>query len=72
MTREFGFQDIKMATSNFSKVLGQGGFGPVYKGVLPDGLDLAVKILSHTSSQGPREFLNEVTLENLPCCNFHT
>ena len=49
-----------MATNNFSKVLGQGGFGPVYMGNLPNGLEVAVKILSSTSRQGPQEFLNEV------------
>ena len=49
-----------MATNNFSKVLGQGGFGPVYKGNLPNGLEVAVKILSSTSTQGPQQFLNEV------------
>ena len=49
-----------MATNNFSKVLGQGGFGPVYKGNLPTGEDVAIKILSNASQQGAQEFLNEV------------
>ena len=41
-------------------ILGEGGFGSVYKGILTNGLDVAVKILSHTSQQGTQEFLNEV------------
>ena len=47
-------------TNNFSEILGQGGFGSVYKGYLLAGLDVAIKILSHASEQGPQEFLNEV------------
>ncbi|CAA6665674.1 unnamed protein product [Spirodela intermedia] len=40
--------------------IGEGGFGPVYKGVLPDGSMIAVKQLSSKSKQGNREFLNEI------------
>ncbi|KAK3188284.1 hypothetical protein Dsin_027845 [Dipteronia sinensis] len=52
------------ATQNFSdqNKLGEGGFGPVYKGVLADGQEIAVKRLSGTSGQGLREFKNEVTV----------
>ncbi|KAI4370959.1 hypothetical protein MLD38_019245 [Melastoma candidum] len=55
---------ILMATSNFSDdcKLGQGGFGPVYKGTLADGREIAVKRLSRTSCQGLRELKNEATL----------
>ncbi|XP_031130044.1 putative receptor-like protein kinase At4g00960 isoform X2 [Ipomoea triloba] len=45
-----------------SNKLGQGGFGPVYKGKLPNGLQLAVKRLSVNSRQGDQEFKNEVLL----------
>ncbi|XP_052181710.1 cysteine-rich receptor-like protein kinase 19 isoform X7 [Diospyros lotus] len=60
----FSFADIKTATNKFSSKnkLGEGGFGPVYKGKLPDGLEIAVKRLSETSHQGAEEFKNEVTL----------
>ncbi|KAI7746838.1 hypothetical protein M8C21_017587, partial [Ambrosia artemisiifolia] len=53
---------VAMATSNFSvsNKIGEGGFGPVYKGVLEDGREIAVKRLSETSSQGLDEFKNEV------------
>ena len=60
VARHFTFQEIQIATNNFSKLVGEGGFGPVYKGILSNGLEVAVKILSSTSTQGPQEFLNEV------------
>ncbi|CAL5074721.1 unnamed protein product [Urochloa decumbens] len=49
----FDLAQIKEATSNFSQEnkLGQGGFGPVYKGKLPDGLEIAVKRLCTNSGQ---------------------
>ncbi|CAA6665680.1 unnamed protein product [Spirodela intermedia] len=40
--------------------IGEGGFGPVYKGVLPDGSMIAVKQLSSKSKQGNREFVTEI------------
>ncbi|KAK9092138.1 hypothetical protein Syun_027049 [Stephania yunnanensis] len=58
------FETICSATNNFSalNVLGEGGFGPVYKGKLPDGREVAVKRLSCISEQGSEEFTNEVLL----------
>ncbi|CAA2953891.1 G-type lectin S-receptor-like serine threonine-kinase At4g27290 isoform X2 [Olea europaea subsp. europaea] len=58
----FRASTILKATNNFSvnKKLGQGGYGPVYKGTLEDGQDVAVKRLSKTSMQGLDEFKNEV------------
>ncbi|GJV17475.1 cysteine-rich receptor-like protein kinase 15 isoform X2 [Tanacetum coccineum] len=66
-TREmnlFSFSIIQVATNNFSadNKLGEGGFGPVYKGVLQDGKAIAVKRLSSNSGQGPQEFKTEVQL----------
>ncbi|KAA3467581.1 G-type lectin S-receptor-like serine/threonine-protein kinase [Gossypium australe] len=60
----FDFATIATATNNFSSnnILGQGGFGPVYKGTLIEGQDIAVKRLSKNSGQGLEEFKNEVTL----------
>ncbi|KAK1390417.1 Receptor-like serine/threonine-protein kinase [Heracleum sosnowskyi] len=57
------FKSIANATDNFSRdnQLGEGGFGPVYKGMLNDGQEIAVKRLSKDSSQGFDEFLNEVS-----------
>ncbi|KAK4284438.1 hypothetical protein QN277_001270 [Acacia crassicarpa] len=61
---QFEFDTIKVATSNFSDAnkLGQGGFGPVYKGKLSNGKEIAVKRLSMDSGQGDIEFKNEVKL----------
>ncbi|XP_055960380.1 cysteine-rich receptor-like protein kinase 10 [Mercurialis annua] len=57
------FDIIKEATNNFSGTkLGEGGFGPVYKGTLQDGKEIAVKRLSRTSGQGLQEFMDEITL----------
>jgi chitinase len=50
------------ATNNFSKVLGEGSFGLVYYGKLPNGQEVAVKRLSTTSHQGAKEFFTEVCL----------
>ncbi|GMP95256.1 hypothetical protein CsSME_00044367 [Camellia sinensis var. sinensis] len=59
-----GFTTIMEATNNFSNEnkLGQGGFGPVYKGKLRDGREIAVKRLSRNSGQGLVEFKNELIL----------
>ncbi|EOY27897.1 Receptor-like kinase in flowers 1, putative [Theobroma cacao] len=61
-TVSFTLKQIKAATNNFDSVnkIGEGGFGPVYKGQLADGTIIAVKQLSSKSSQGNREFLNEM------------
>ncbi|KAI9086059.1 hypothetical protein K1719_032136 [Acacia pycnantha] len=61
-TGYFSLKQIKDATNNFApeNKIGEGGFGPVYKGVLSDGVVIAVKQLSSKSKQGNREFVNEV------------
>ncbi|CAO2842764.1 unnamed protein product [Amaranthus hypochondriacus] len=67
-SREFGdlpmfeFEKLANATDNFQEKnkLGKGGFGPVYKGKLEDGQEIAVKRLSKVSGQGLQEFMNEV------------
>ncbi|GLU09099.1 hypothetical protein SLE2022_259750 [Rubroshorea leprosula] len=60
----FELDVISRATNDFSShnKLGEGGFGPVYKGTLPDGKEIAVKRLSRSSGQGLVEFKNEVAL----------
>ncbi|XP_024182492.1 G-type lectin S-receptor-like serine/threonine-protein kinase RKS1 isoform X2 [Rosa chinensis] len=60
----FDLSTISTATKNFSdsNKLGEGGFGPVYKGVLSSGTEIAVKRLSKNSGQGNEEFKNEVVL----------
>ncbi|GLT64230.1 hypothetical protein SLA2020_367360 [Shorea laevis] len=61
---QFDFATIRVATENFSDAnrLGQGGFGAVYKGMLSNGQEIAVKRLSTGSGQGDQEFKNEVFL----------
>ncbi|CAH1450556.1 unnamed protein product [Lactuca virosa] len=58
----FSLHKIAEATNNFNidNKIGEGGFGPVYKGVLENGRVVAVKRLSETSQQGLDEFQNEV------------
>ncbi|WJX93270.1 hypothetical protein P8452_74817 [Trifolium repens] len=60
----FSYSTITVATNGFSSEnkLGQGGFGPVFKGIIPSGQEVAVKKLSKTSGQGITEFRNELTL----------
>ncbi|KAB1205777.1 Cysteine-rich receptor-like protein kinase 10 [Morella rubra] len=60
----FPFETLAAATKDFhlTHKLGEGGFGPVYKGKLNDGREIAVKKLSHSSNQGAREFMNEAKL----------
>eukprot|EP01018_Ginkgo_biloba_P001912 Gb_17682 [translate_table: standard] len=60
----FTYEDLATATNGFSQanLLGQGGFGYVYKGILPDGQVIAVKQLKIGGSQGEREFQAEVEI----------
>lgn len=58
-----GYQEIYAAAKAFSdeNVIGSGGNGNVYKGVLKEGQEVAVKKISHESEHGIREFLAEVS-----------
>ncbi|KAL3523365.1 hypothetical protein ACH5RR_016199 [Cinchona calisaya] len=60
----YSYEALANATNNFQSknMLGKGGFGPVYKGKLLDGQEIAVKRLSNSSSQGVEEFMNEVVV----------
>ncbi|XP_069142959.1 receptor-like serine/threonine-protein kinase ALE2 isoform X2 [Solanum lycopersicum] len=62
--RTFSSKEIDRATDSFNeaRVLGEGGFGRVYSGVLDDGVKVAVKVLKRDDQQGGREFLAEVEM----------
>ncbi|KAJ6969213.1 probable LRR receptor-like serine/threonine-protein kinase At1g06840 isoform X1 [Populus alba] len=60
----FTFKEIVLATDNFnsSTQIGQGGYGKVYRGVLPDKTVVAIKRAEEGSLQGEKEFLTEIQL----------
>ncbi|KAG4998412.1 hypothetical protein JHK85_029851 [Glycine max] len=61
-TLRFELAKIEAATNRFAKenMIGKGGFGEVYRGILSDGKEIAVKRLTGSSRQGAVEFRNEV------------
>ncbi|KAG6474444.1 putative serine/threonine-protein kinase [Zingiber officinale] len=64
----FSYRKLRSATNNFhpSNRIGRGGFGTVYKGILGNGVAVAVKVLSTESKQGIKEFLTEIdTITNV-------
>ncbi|KAL9412836.1 hypothetical protein AB3S75_041486 [Citrus x aurantiifolia] len=59
--QRFSYKDLYKATKGFKELIGKGGFGKVYKGVLSaSGLPIAVKKISHDSEQGMKEFVSEI------------
>ncbi|PIA26424.1 hypothetical protein AQUCO_09300015v1 [Aquilegia coerulea] len=56
----FTYRDLQSATKNFSEKLGGGGFGSVFKGILPDSTAIAVKKLEGLG-QGEKQFRSEVS-----------
>nr|QAS62455.1 LRR receptor-like serine/threonine-protein kinase [Sedum alfredii] len=62
--KSFTFKELSAATENFNcdKVVGQGGYGKVYKGILPGNVLVAVKRTLEGSLQGQKEFLTEIEL----------
>ncbi|CAI8603698.1 unnamed protein product [Vicia faba] len=63
-TRFISYEDLREATKNFesASVLGEGGFGRVFKGVLNDGTSVAIKRLTNGGQQGDKEVLVEVEM----------
>ncbi|RHN81022.1 putative protein kinase RLK-Pelle-Extensin family [Medicago truncatula] len=63
-TRFISYEDLREATNNFepASVLGEGGFGRVFKGVLNDGTAVAIKRLTNGGQQGDKELLVEVEM----------
>ena len=68
--RQFTYSEVLSITNNFQKIVGKGGFGTVYHGCLSDGMQVAVKMLSPSSTDGSTQFLTEVcysTPKNFNC-----
>ncbi|XP_024968334.1 probable receptor-like protein kinase At1g49730 [Cynara cardunculus var. scolymus] len=62
MFMKFSYREVKKATNNFSTLIGQGGFGTVYKAQFSDGSTLAVKRMDKVSEQAVEEFCREIEL----------
>lgn len=62
--KTFALSDLEKATEKFSskRILGEGGFGCVYHGVMDDGTEAAVKLLTRNNQNGDREFIAEVEM----------
>jgi serine/threonine protein kinase len=62
--KAFTYREMAMATEKFnsSTEIGQGGYGKVYKGILADGIVVAIKRAQEGSLQGEKEFLTEIEL----------
>lgn len=58
--QKFTLDYIETATEKYKTLIGEGGFGCVYRGILGDGQEVAMKVRSATSTQGTKEFDNEV------------
>lgn len=69
-TQSFTLRELRSASKNFSKKIGEGGFGPVFYGKLATGQEIAIKVSSGISKQGHLEFFNEVRVDHIftmPC-----
>ncbi|XP_010443736.1 PREDICTED: receptor-like protein kinase At5g59670 [Camelina sativa] len=60
--RRYTYSEVIQMTNNFQRVLGKGGFGMVYHGTVNGSEQVAVKVLSKSSTQGYKEFKTEVDL----------
>ncbi|XP_042494889.1 probable LRR receptor-like serine/threonine-protein kinase At1g06840 isoform X2 [Macadamia integrifolia] len=62
--KDFSFKEMELATDKFSDsaLVGQGGYGKVYKGILPDKTIVAIKRAREGSLQGQKEFLTEIEI----------
>lgn len=59
-TKRYSFQELQNATNHFKETLGEGSLGPVYRGRLSDGTDVAIKMRSDGLHLNADSFLKEV------------
>lgn len=62
MFKKYSYKETKKATNNLGTIIGQGGFGTVYKAQFSDGSTLAVKRMDKVSEQAVEEFCREIEL----------
>lgn len=62
--KKFSFVELSDATNGFdsSTLIGRGSYGKVYKGILPNKTEVAIKRGEENSLQSEKEFLNEIDL----------
>uniref|UniRef100_A0A0A9D194 non-specific serine/threonine protein kinase n=1 Tax=Arundo donax TaxID=35708 RepID=A0A0A9D194_ARUDO len=62
--KSFTISELEKATENFSfgKIIGEGGYGRVYRGIIEDGVEVAVKLLTRKHQNRDREFISEVEM----------
>ncbi|KAI4337786.1 hypothetical protein L6164_016161 [Bauhinia variegata] len=62
LPQRFDYEELDKATDNFKTLIGSGGFGTVYKGVLPDKTVVAVKKIINMGIQGKKDFFTEIAV----------
>ncbi|XP_023534839.1 G-type lectin S-receptor-like serine/threonine-protein kinase At5g35370 [Cucurbita pepo subsp. pepo] len=62
LPRRFSLEELAAATDNFKVQIGSGGFGSVFKGILPDKTVVAVKKITNLGIEGKKEFCTEIAV----------
>ncbi|XVE60365.1 hypothetical protein DITRI_Ditri05aG0123000 [Diplodiscus trichospermus] len=62
LPQKFDYEELEVATDNFKTQIGSGGFGAVYRGILPDKTVVAVKKITNLGIQGKKEFCTEIAV----------
>lgn len=62
LPKRFDYEELDVATDDFKTLIGSGGFGAVYKGVLPDKTVVAVKKITNLGVQGKKDFCTEIAV----------
>ncbi|MED6210476.1 hypothetical protein PIB30_064473 [Stylosanthes scabra] len=62
LPRRFDYEELEKATDDFKTLIGSGGFGTVYKGVLSDNAVVAVKKIVNIGVQGKKDFCTEIAV----------